>query len=53
MTGDEVKQAFHLEDFDQTVIWHVQESSSMTGAGLQEGLEFLYDVNVHPNDNVQ
>ena len=53
MTGDEIRQALHLDDFDKDIVfWHVQEASSRTGQGLWEGLDFLYDINVHPNDNV-
>jgi len=44
LTGDEVTDIFHLKDIeDNTIVWHVQESSAETGEGLTEGLDFLYD----------
>ena len=43
MTGKEVEAFFHLEDEfpDNNVEWHFQESSVITGQGLDEGLDFL------------
>lgn len=41
---EEITDTLDLNDLNGKHLWHIQSCCSITGEGLEDGLEYLYDL---------